>query len=218
MILPLLLAGTFASLSAQGATAVFCAGEGGAQKRPVVTVKAGGGNTLFLCAVKSKKAKGRTEVSGLKVFSLTKAGKKRAKPVFAEDLDTKVFSAEAKGEELVMNELVSTGQEKVPGYEVVMSCDSAGCKHSRASCVFKKPSSNDTKALEAIGEFMHGKKQGKVPDPKLINRLAALAFSGNEEALKAFKDRGGMGLDGAASDRYYEHQETIERLRKAGCF
>lgn len=218
MILPLLLASLVSVPSSAKGTQVYCADQAGNQKKPGLTVKAGGGNTLFLCAVNAKKRKGVLQVSGFKVFSLTKAGKKRGKPVFESELENKDYSATARGEELVLNELVWNGKEKAPGFETLVSCEASACRASAATCVFKKPASPGTGILGQIEEYRHGKRQGKVPAPKLIDRLAHLAYSGHEEALAVFKDRGGMSLDGEASERYYEHQEAIERLRKAGCF
>lgn len=219
MILALLLSSLLAPTpSPAKGTQVFCADVAGNQKKPRLTVKAGGGNTLFLCAVNAKKKKGWLEVSGFKVFSLTKAGKKRAKPVFVSELENKHFSATARGEELVLSELVWNGKDRAPGFESVLSCDGAGCKASAATCVFRKPAAPaSTAILGQIEEYRVGKRQGKVPDPKLIDRLAQHAYSGNAEALAIFKDRGGMGLDGETSERYYEHQEALERLRKGGC-
>ena len=217
MILALLLSsllGPVASL-AKGAQ-VFCADEAGNQKKPRLTVKAGGGNTLFLCAVSAKKRKGRLEVSGFKVFSVNRAGVKRGKVLFQSELGSRKFTAAASGAKMVLSELISDGKARVPAFENVLSCDKTGCAATPPACAFKKPVA-DQKALGAIEEYRHGEKQGKVPPPRLIDRLATLAYSGSNEALAVFRDRGGMGLDGETSARYYEHQDTIERLRKSGC-
>lgn len=213
------LAGLFAG-TAEGAPATkfYCADKTGANKAPVLSVSAEAGHKLYLCAVHSSKKKGLLEVRGFKVFSLNKAGRKRPRPVFESEPEAKTFTAQARGRKLLLTELVWNGRRKAPGFESVLSCNELDCKAEAPVCVFKKIRTGTRKALQTINDYRHGKRQGTVPPPKVIKRLAELAYTGDAEALAAFNDRAGMALDGESAEIFYEHQEAIERLKKAGCF
>lgn len=199
-------------------TALVCATEGGAASKPALVVKAGGQHRLFACAVERHRRQGKVEVRGFRVFQVGKSGKKRAKPLFESDLPTKTFRLEARGQELIAAELVWNGKENVPGFETTLSCDANACQAFKpARCVFEKPHAPSRRALEQIGDFQHGQQKGKVPPKKLIDSLASLAYSGDEDAQAVFRDRGALILDGAAGDAYFDHQANLDRLKKAGC-
>ncbi|MGZ3651501.1 MAG: hypothetical protein ACXVB9_10175 [Bdellovibrionota bacterium] len=187
--------------------------------QPQIVVNAAGGHRLFVCALSSHKYKGHLELKGgFRVFMTGKNGKKRSKPVFQAELETAKNLVAKVGKELHVSELVWDGKESVPAFETVISCDAKSCKASSpAACVFQKPKPGSRRALEQIEDFQRGKKQGKVPEKKLIDALAALAYSGDTDAQAIFHDRGSLALDGSASDTYFDHQAAIERLKKAGC-
>lgn len=197
--------------------AVYCAGEGGVNQAPKLVISAGGSHRLFVCALHAKKLKGAVELKGgFRVFALGKKGKKRA--VFSSKPDTALHLTQKKGNELRIDELIWDGKENVPAFETMVSCDAKGCRASNpAACVFEKPKPGSRRALEQVLDYQKGKKQGKVPEKNLIDSLAALAYSGDEDAQGIFRERGALALDGATSDAYFDHQAALERLRKAGC-
>jgi hypothetical protein len=198
-------------------TTFLCANEAGVSQNPKLTVAAGGSHRLFVCATHSKKRNGGVELKGgFRVFALGKKGKKRV--VYTSEPGAGSHRAEKKGSELLLDELLWDGKENVPAFETAIACDKKGCRASSpAACVFEKPKPGSRRALEQIADYQKGKKQGKVPEKNLIDSLAALAYSGDEDALALFHDRGSLSLDGASSESYFEHQSSIERLKKAGC-
>jgi hypothetical protein len=198
-------------------TTFLCANESGMGQPPKLTVTAGSSHRLFLCATHAKKRKGGVELQGgFRVFALGKKGKKRV--VYTSESSVSIHRAEKKGSELLLDELLWDGKQNVPAFETAIACDAKGCRASSpAACVFEKPKPGSRRALEQIADYQKGKKQGKVPEKNLIDSLAALAYSGDEDAQALFRDRGALSLDGASSDAYFEHQGSIERLKKAGC-
>ncbi len=201
-----------------GAPELFCVGAGGENEAPRLVVKAAGSHVLFVCAVKAKKRHGKLEAVGFRVFMIGKNGKKMPHPLFESELDTKPYRLEKKGQDLVLDELVWDGKANVPAYETKISCDAGGCHVPKpAVCVFEKPKPGSRRALDMLEEYQKGDKAGKVPPKKLIDSLAALAYSGDEDAQGFFKDRGTLSLDGEASDAYFDHQASIGKLKKAGC-
>lgn len=190
------------------------AGEGQAK----LVVNAGGGRKLFVCAVNQKKKKGKFEISGFRVFMVGKNGKRSKKFLFESQLENTHYRAWGEKGALKLDELVWDGKAKVPAFETEIACDATGCHVSKPpKCVFEKPKAGSRRALEQVGEYQHGDKQGKVPHSELIDSLGRLALSGDEDAQAVFKDRGPLALDGEASENYFRYQEQIQRLKKAGC-
>ena len=218
MILTLLLLSLSPAQAAKAPLTTFlCSGESGVNQPPKLSVTAGGSHRLFVCASHAKKRKGGVDLQGgFRVFALGKSGKKRV--VYTSEAGQATHRAEKKGSELRLDELLWDGKEHVPAFETAIACDAKGCRASSpAACVFEKPKPGSRRALEQIADYQKGKKLGKVPEKNLIDSLAALAYSGDEDAQALFRDRGALSLDGASSESYFEHQGSIDRLKKAGC-
>jgi hypothetical protein len=181
-----------------------------------LVVNSGAEKRLFVCAVNSHKHHGILEVSGFRVFVARK--NKAPKSIFESDQDAKIFRVSSKGEEIVASELLWNGKENTPAFETIISCSKEGCHASKPPrCIFEKPKPGSRRALEQLGVYQHGKNEGKAPQKSLIDALASLAYSGDQDALKFFNDRGSLSLDGEAGDAYFDHQASLERLKKAGC-
>lgn len=195
---------------------LLCETDTGETEKSKVVVKTLSGHTLFACG-KIVTKKGKTELSAFRVFVLNKNGKRSPGHVFQDSSDQNHYRLGDHPDALTLQELIWNGRERVPAFEIKLECSEAGCKKSAPACALQKGKAMPATALSQLRAYITGTKKGKVPEAKLIGKVAGLAYNGNAEALALFENRGNLLLDGDSADAYFDHQTMLQRLKNSGC-
>lgn len=171
---------------------------------PKIVMNNADGTSLIVCGW-AEKTQGKTQFSEFDIYPRSR-NRKVGESLFRVGAVSNYWITESNNK-LTLEELAFVDQKWLSVFKFDFIYESEKVSRSKELCVFKKP--KVTSKMKLIRPNMSDSE---------IDKIAALAYSGNPNAQDVFlKETGNLDLDGHAAETYSSHAELIRRLKKAKC-